>query len=463
MKNKKELIILLSTVVGSMLLLLPAIYNGYPLVNSDDGTYMGSGFKMERPGDRPITYGLFLRAFSLDGFSMWIAVFAQAAVLSWLLIKILQRACGEKQLMRNSIIMFVLLALTSASWTVSEILPDIWAAISLLCLALIIAGKEKLGTTAFLYLVYFCSVATHMSNLMIFTGLLVVFFLFRRWFFEKPELRKLNLRILTLLVLTWCTFVTMSFSYSKSKHVFMMASMAEKGILKKYLDDNCRDKQYGICKYKDEMSYDPNVFIWDNNSPIYQQGGWDATKEEYASITNDILTEPKYAGMFLQQSIASSWRQLFVFHLAEGNFPFPEGTHVYSGIKEHVPNDTTIYRNAWQHEANIVERLSAMNNINYFLTALGLLVLIFSLLFSRKYLGTATKLFIFLFITAFIINIWDCATFAQVNARYGSRMVWLIPLAGLLCIISISYNKHSHLFKSNLSSSVTDSFPKTRM
>jgi hypothetical protein len=42
-----------------------AIWNGYPLVFLDTGTYVASGFERFVPRDRPLAYGFFIRHSSL--------------------------------------------------------------------------------------------------------------------------------------------------------------------------------------------------------------------------------------------------------------------------------------------------------------------------------------------------------------------------------------------------------------
>ena len=53
--------------LGALCLMLDAFCNGFPIVYSDTSTYIASGLELETPFDRPITYGLFLRFFSLNG------------------------------------------------------------------------------------------------------------------------------------------------------------------------------------------------------------------------------------------------------------------------------------------------------------------------------------------------------------------------------------------------------------
>ena len=67
---------------ATLALLIAALWNGYPLVYSDTSAYLASGFLLETPIDRPITYGLFMRVCSLNGFSLGLVVLAQAMLLA---------------------------------------------------------------------------------------------------------------------------------------------------------------------------------------------------------------------------------------------------------------------------------------------------------------------------------------------------------------------------------------------
>ena len=51
--------------IGIFFLLIPAFANGFPIMFSDVGAYIGSGFSKTVPIDRPIVYGLFIRQISM--------------------------------------------------------------------------------------------------------------------------------------------------------------------------------------------------------------------------------------------------------------------------------------------------------------------------------------------------------------------------------------------------------------
>ena len=72
--------------LGSLIAVSAGVYNGFPLVTSDSGTYINSAINYTVPADRPIVYGLFIRVTSLN-FSLWLVIFFQGLLLTWLLLR----------------------------------------------------------------------------------------------------------------------------------------------------------------------------------------------------------------------------------------------------------------------------------------------------------------------------------------------------------------------------------------
>ena len=67
-------------VVACLLRAGGALYNGYPLVHFDTGTYVSSSFTFAVPLRRPVAYGLLLAPLHA-GTTLWTVVFAQAALI----------------------------------------------------------------------------------------------------------------------------------------------------------------------------------------------------------------------------------------------------------------------------------------------------------------------------------------------------------------------------------------------
>ena len=75
--------------IGTLILSVIGLYNGYPLVYSDTGTYIYSGYDKFIPFDRPITYGLFLKFFSFDC-STWFVIIFQNLITSFVIYEVLK-------------------------------------------------------------------------------------------------------------------------------------------------------------------------------------------------------------------------------------------------------------------------------------------------------------------------------------------------------------------------------------
>ena len=81
----------LLNVLGAAILMFFALYDNYPILNSDSGAYISSGFSLQPPIDRPLFYGLFIRLSSL-GVSLWISVFFQCFILAYLLKQFIRKS-----------------------------------------------------------------------------------------------------------------------------------------------------------------------------------------------------------------------------------------------------------------------------------------------------------------------------------------------------------------------------------
>ena len=74
---------------GGLALLAIALWNGYPLVYSDTGTYIYSAADLFVPDDRPVGYGLWIRLTS-GMKSLWFTVIIQNLLTAWVLWKVVE-------------------------------------------------------------------------------------------------------------------------------------------------------------------------------------------------------------------------------------------------------------------------------------------------------------------------------------------------------------------------------------
>ncbi|MCF6170438.1 MAG: hypothetical protein L3J66_05610 [Bacteroidales bacterium] len=414
--------------IGALFLMADAFYNSYPILYSDVTTYIANGFDLQTPFDRPITYCLFLRLFSLNGLSLWTVIFAQSFLVSGLIFRVAKILFGDG--LNKFVVLAVLLFLslfTSLSWTASQPISDIFTPILLLTTIILFLGKPNKKEAWLLFFVFLLATAMHLSHISYNLVFLTVVVLVRSIrFFRLREVIRLR-TILILFGLTLIALSTMLSALAKSRHVFFMGAMNEHGILKTFLDDNCETTNYQLCAYKDSLPKRAFEFVWDADGPVNKMGGWKATEEEFNAIIFQTLTIPKYIGMHVQASLAATYEQLLKFKINDGNTPFPDGSLVYERMRTYFPGELEQFKQSKQNR----DALSFTKNLNYFYSIIVLISIagIVFWLFVLK-MGQRRKyiLLTVLVILGIVVNAWGSATFSNAIDRFGAKMIWLLPL-----------------------------------
>ena len=143
---------LLFYLTGAILILAYAIYNGYPIIYHDLSTYVANGFDINTPIDRPITYCLFVRVFSLNGLTLWTVVLMQSYIVSFLIFKLLRILFQGISSWIILLLILILSLFTGLSWTSSQVMPDIFTSVSVFIVLIVLIGDLNLKEK---YLMYF--------------------------------------------------------------------------------------------------------------------------------------------------------------------------------------------------------------------------------------------------------------------------------------------------------------------
>ncbi len=438
---KKIIIFYISLSAAILMMMQEAFINGYPLVYSDTSTYIVSGFELETPFDRPITYGLWLRLFSFNGFSLWGAIAAQCGLLVFLIFKFYKHFFAEKYILYGLITIFLLSFGTGLSWVASQLIADIFTPIALLSLLLIIVENKKNYS---LYLIFLVAMAMHLSHILLFGLLIMTLLILKKWILKSDYFSKSYQKLAVCMLLVVGSMLAMGGAMSKSRHVFFMGAMVEHGILKTYLEEYCNQRDYKICAYKDSLPARAYQFIWEENSPFYKMGAWAATKTEFNQIINHTFKEPKYIYLHVKASLYATFQQLFLFKIGDGNGVFLKNTVLYERVERYFPQELKQYERSRQN----LNKYQNLDNYNYFYQLFILLsVLVFSGLFFVQYKKiSAQDFFIIWFLLFFVLlNAWSCATFANAIDRLGCKVIWFLPFLSLFLVFNYLKNKKSNL------------------
>src|SRR5690606_7168431 len=118
--------------------------------------------------------------------------------------------------------------------------------------------------------------------------------------------------------------------------------------------------------------------------------------------------------------------------------PFPKESHVYNAIAQHIPFDAEMYNTCWQNQELIVPKLEFFNKNLYFVVIVSSIFLIITIALPQKKLSKKSLFFVLLTFIFIVINNIDCASFAQVNGRYGCRVMWLLPFCAMMLLSNLN-------------------------
>lgn len=434
---KSRIISSLALLLSTVLVLAVAFYNGYPLINSDTGSYVKYAFDFQVPQDRSPFYSVFT-GFSSLWLSLWGTVIVQAVLVVFLIYRYSMLFWGGLHpgplvvlLLFTAIVFF-----THVGWVVSFIMPDIFSAILLLATVLYFFDKHCTVFYRVLYLVIvFIAMAVHNSHYLIyllFTMIVVVTFFLRK---RKESLWKAGV-IFAITVANWFILCTLNytkgfgFTLSSGSHVFVTAKLVETGIMKKYLDDSCGVKSLKLCQYKDALPNTLSEYLWEDYSPLYKTGGWEGSKSENLIIARDVFTSGVYLPIYISKSIVNSGRQLIELQLPEMITPMNEQSSPYNFISKHLPAELGLYKNARQFNSGLFTGQSGNLYILVFLLSSCWVAMVFKKL-SQKEMVKAIYFFLLLFI---VLNAIVTATFSEVVGRLQYRVFWLLPATNILVL-----------------------------
>jgi hypothetical protein len=216
---------------------------------------------------------------------------------------------------------------------------------------------------------------------------------------------------------------------SRYSHVFLMSRLAETGILHSWLAEHCADGHYGICQYTDSIPTTNKGFMWSERSPLTWQGGAMQVRDEYRTIINATLREPRYIMLHVKGSLVSTWELLGLWRVAdelEGTYYRQSYSAPYGSIASLVPRELTAYLNSAQNTGPGTLGLAWIDPLYRILLVMSLLMTV-RYMMHREHRRRALPVLV-TGLATFVLSAWVCATFSTVDSRYMARTAWLLPM-----------------------------------
>ncbi len=303
---------------AAALLLWPALWNGYPIVFADTGTYLSQAIHRYIGWDRPPFYSLAILC--LHGtVTTWPVVVAQALITAWVLRLSIAAAWPGLDERWLPVLVLPLALGTWLPFLVSELTPDVFT--PLLVLGWVTAGgagPHTAGGHRWLPILIAFAIAAQQSSLLLTLALL-------------PVLIGLHPKGWRAIMLPPAFAIAALVAVNLAGHgraaiapfgqVFLLARVIYDGPGLAVLRRDCPEAGWRLCPYRDRLPPTSDDFLWQADSPIVLAGGHKTiAAEANAIIAAAILSAP---GQEARATLANAAEQITRFASGDGLESWP--------------------------------------------------------------------------------------------------------------------------------------------
>jgi hypothetical protein len=423
----------IAAVTIPLMLIAPALWNGYPLLQWDTGGYLARWYEGYLVPSRSTVFGLYLH-FGEDS-NFWINLGIQALATLWIL-QLTLRVFGMLRPLRLAAVSTALILTTALPWLASTLLTDIFAGLSVLSLFILVLHGEKISGTEKFSLFAFTAfaAATHSATLAVLLGLCGIGWIVRFLLPARIAVTGLVQGSLTIvagaaMLLSANFALSGQFAWTPGGYGVAFGRMLQDGIVTRYLRDHCPQLKLKLCPYRDQLPATADEFLW-GKSMFNTLGRFQGMNDEMGFIVTHSLAE--YPAWQAEAAVAATAQQLV--HVATG-----EGTngwipHTYGIIERYLPAQLKPMRAAHQQHWDI--NFAGVNwlHIPVALASMLLVFAIFATAIWRRRLDDLTLLAATVSF-ALLGNAFICGVISGPHDRYGARMAWVATFVVLIAAI----------------------------
>jgi hypothetical protein len=408
-----------------LMLLVPALWNGYPLLQSDTGGYLARWYEGYLVPSRSTVFGLYLHFGEHSYF--WLNLAIQALATMWIL-QVTLRVLGLARPWRLFGLCLVLTLTTALPWLASMLLTDIFAGLSVLSLFVLVlqgdkvSGPEKAALFAFTAF----AAATHSATMAVLLGLCCMGWIARPFLRGRIPLAHLAQGTLTIaagaVMLVSANYaLSGQLAWTPGGYAIAFARMLQDGIVTRYLNDHCPTQQFKLCPYRNELPETADDFLWSRETVFNKLGRFPGMSDEMGYIAVHALAD--YPLWQAEEALLAAGEQMLKVATGENTDP-PTVTHTYGIFRRFLRPQLKAMDAAHQQRSFITFGPINLIHVPVALVSTALVfVMLLAALFRRQTddvtLLTATVCL------ALLGNAAICGVISGPHDRYGSRLVWI--------------------------------------
>lgn len=414
-----------------LLLMAPALWNGYPLVYYDSVDYVKMPFVWSMPIYRTAGYWLFAAAGRIAG-SLWAVVLVQSILVAYVLYECLRRFLPAAP--RIALVSIVMLASLGSGlpWFTSEIMPDAMTGVVVLATATLAFdnGTLDLRRRAALMAILALAIAAHTSHIALEGGLLLGLGLAawaaqRGWPIPPPRLRAILLAMVAALGITagsnW--IMTGRFFLVQDSAVLTLGLFVQTGLAQDYLAEACKKPgpQPRLCGVRNRLPDNANTFLW-HDQDFDKLGGWTGMDPEaHRVVAGALKTHPL---IYAWDSVKLTAQQLVMLATADGVRPMRY--LIGDTIARYYPRESPSFLSARQQRGI---DFGALNKLQVPLLLLASAALLPALWIAWRRRDADSVGLIGVVLLGLLGNAFICGALSNPNDRYQSRIAWLAMVA----------------------------------
>ena len=423
----------LSAVAIPLMLVLPALWNGYPLLQYDTGGYLARWYEGYLVPSRSTVFGLYLHYG--EGSSFWINLGIQALATLWI-VQLALRVLGMVRPWRLMAISLALTLTTALPWLASTLLTDIFTGLSVLALFILVVHGGRISTIekCSLFALTAFAASTHSATLAVLLGLCCAGWIARPFLRGRIAVSGLLQGSLTLvagaaMLLSANFALSGQLAWTPGGYGVAFGRMLQDGIVKQYLDDHCSQLKLKLCPYRNQLPATADQFLW-GNSMFNTLGRFKGLNDEMGFIVTRSLAE--YPLRQAEAAIVATAQQLVRVGTGEGTNVWVG--HTYGIIERYIPSQVKPMRAAYQQHWNIDFATINRLHVPVALASMLAVVAIFAIAIWRRRIDDLTLLAATVTL-ALLGNAFVCAVISGPHDRYGARLAWVASFVALIALI----------------------------